>query len=716
MPLIDLKTNLKDLKYGHDQRNGESSAQPFVPTTIPASEDPLPNNYFPVGKLYDSANPFDIKGNIKLNKDTLADTAVVIGAATVGGLLIGGPIGAAVAGGAAAVAGGALLVSQGDLEANVKIKFNPYEPFPAISGTGGPDFLVRGGLLLPSIVFKDAARLSRFFQSWPGLAFTLKQNLLSRASVRSESVSGLFGAFVNSGVYTPLSSVLGAVGSPFGLHPNKQGLNPLQGIVENWSPGYYYENIASDNYNILYNPNSNEDESLLNRLVGLQQFKILTLRNDRGNFAQESIGGKSRKNDISGNPNFILSYTGGPGSFLGTIGRTRLPLGTDQYNQPLTVKNAWYNNPYKNVLIAADISSSANFNSDVSKILGEPDTMDFRRIIRNNKLTGSLIYGKAGGQATVKAPIYGSQGFANIQTRTGLGDPGTSFDKNIEDYQIGNPDTSVVKLSSGKNIPGFGRGAASPYSYDQINAFGDWGYTANEQVYGNFEKQYKRNKDLVDFKIAKMGTKEPNNMKTWEFFHFRAFLDQISDNYTSNWDPQKYIGRSETFYTYTGFERKVSLGWTVAAQSKVELMSMYRRLNRLASICAGDYSSEGYLRGNMVSLTIGGYLYEQPGIITGFNYEMNNENDTWEIGIDTKGNTDQSVKQLPHLIRVTGFNFIPIHKFTPKYQYVDSQETGDIYGPERFISLANFENDNYNTTQTFKDADGNPFPGRDRAQ
>jgi hypothetical protein len=39
---------------------------------------------------------------------------------------------------------------------------------------------------------------------------------------------------------------------------------------------------------------------------------------------------------------------------------------------------------------------------------------------------------------------------------------------------------------------------------------------------------------------------------------------------------------------------------------------MYKKLNYLASICAPDYSANGYMRGNIITLTIGGYFYEQP--------------------------------------------------------------------------------------------------------
>jgi hypothetical protein len=94
---------------------------------------------------------------------------------------------------------------------------------------------------------------------------------------------------------------------------------------------------------------------------------------------------------------------------------------------------------------------------------------------------------------------------------------------------------------------------------------------------------------------------------------------------------------------------------------------MYKKLNYLASSLTPDYSTLGYMRGNMVQLTIGGYIYEQPGIITGLTYTLEADT-TWEIGIKADGGFDSDVKELPHIIRVTGFNFIPIQKFRPEIQ------------------------------------------------
>jgi hypothetical protein len=92
---------------------------------------------------------------------------------------------------------------------------------------------------------------------------------------------------------------------------------------------------------------------------------------------------------------------------------------------------------------------------------------------------------------------------------------------------------------------------------------------------------------------------------------------------------------------------------------------MYEKLNYLASSLAPDYSSGGYMRGNLARLTVGGYLYNQLGIIKSITYDIPSES-TWEIGIDIDANTDHSVKELPHMIKVTGFTFIPIENKIPQ--------------------------------------------------
>jgi hypothetical protein len=133
---------------------------------------------------------------------------------------------------------------------------------------------------------------------------------------------------------------------------------------------------------------------------------------------------------------------------------------------------------------------------------------------------------------------------------------------------------------------------------------------------------------------------------------------------------------------------------------------MYKKLNYLASNLAPDYSPFGYMRGPLVQLTVGGYLYEQVGFITALTYDIPNDT-TFEIGINDQGNSDPSVKELPHRINISSFSFTPIHNFVPQKQglgfnslgFNDSSDgaTGFAtrYGPQRYIALTAGGDSNY---------------------
>jgi hypothetical protein len=161
------------------------------------------------------------------------------------------------------------------------------------------------------------------------------------------------------------------------------------------------------------------------------------------------------------------------------------------------------------------------------------------------------------------------------------------------------------------------------------------------------------------------------------------------------------------------------MSWTVAAQSKDELIPMYQKLNFLASNLMPDYNNQGYMRGALVRLTVGGYLYSQPGFITSLTYDIPQEA-TYEIGINDVGESDPSVKELPHMIKVSTFTFTPIHNFVPRKQtntyggkdrlvatLVDEKTKKETpyyaknvtkFGDQRFIALAagaGKENNNY---------------------
>ena len=114
------------------------------------------------------------------------------------------------------------------------------------------DFVLRGGLYAVRDTTEDVIRLGKYFtdlRSPSGLLFTAKQNLLSRTATRTQASTGV----LNEGIYTPLSTLAQASVSAFGLHFNKQGLNPIPG-----TPGSLttYSNVVTQ-----FQPND------VNRLV-----------------------------------------------------------------------------------------------------------------------------------------------------------------------------------------------------------------------------------------------------------------------------------------------------------------------------------------------------------------------------------------------------------------------------------------------------------------
>ena len=96
------------------------------------------------------------------------------------------------------------------------------------------------------------------------------------------------------------------------------------------------------------------------------------------------------------------------------------------------------------------------------------------------------------------------------------------------------------------------------------------------------------------------------------------------------------------------------------------------------------------MRGNLVRITMGGYLYEQPGYLTSLTYTIPQES-PWEIGINADGGSDESVKELPHIITVS-LSFTPIHNFLPSKAGGTGRSTS-----KRYIALSNGTGNNYSS-------------------
>lgn len=527
------------------------------------------------------------------------------------------------------------------------------------------DYILRGGpfALQDSII--DVERLGKMFidtKSTSGIFFVAKQNLLSRIAVRTQA-SGI----LNEGVYTPLSTLAEAGVVSIGGHVLKQGLNPFD------STG-----VGSTNLSLYGNVVTNQQSPSLNRLIQLNNAIFIDQQ------ASPDISPYTRGFIYNDGLN-VLSYSGGPGSILGA-GNTTIRY-VDAFSltigNPRSTNVIPFNNPgfFSNDALVYTQDELSDFGASINSTRETngytPTFTDFRTLLRGKIISQN----PSNPTSTVisTSPKYSGADAKNIEIRTNIGGkkglgPGNRSGKNLISYTSGSGIGPVDLINA---LP----------LYQSTNV-------SNQPIIN----------DLVKFRIASIHNDNPN---TKTFMHFRAFIDSFSDSYNGNWNSVNYLGRGESFYTYNNFTRTISLSWTVAAQSKEELMPMYKKLNYLASNLAPDYTGNGYMTGNLVQLTIGGYLYEQVGFITSLTYDIPMES-PWEIGINDDGNSDPTVKEMSHILKVTGFSFTPIHNFIPSKQtigptYNDNASLIDnnTYGDQRFIALANGINDN-NSNYNYK--------------
>ena len=564
----------------------------------------------------------------------------------------------------------------------------PYIKDP-IGGNNLPqseDFLLRGGLNAPLDAATDVVRLTKMFFDWKspiGLLFTAKQTLLSRIAARTQASKG----WANEGIYTPLSTLTQSGIGFAGGHVNKQGLIPFVNEIRTYSevmneqyqqnltpPTVSESNIATTSNNqpgtnISITLTTSSKNDINNRLYGLWKTKII---------GQKDYDYTSQ-NLISTDPHQVLSYKGGPNSIIG-IGKTitYIPKNKNRPNWQIGNNTLTWD--------SGKLGDVPTTNTPLGYT--SPKISDFRAPLLEGK-TSSTIMGIA--------PSYSNQ-LNNIEgisdSRINLRSPGQKG--NIRSYTQGKLDLVTEKPIG---------------AVDKINA-----QPIYKSKWVKSEPEIAKN-DLIKFRIGAV-----LRDKSKVFIHFRAFIDKFSDSYSAKWSGISYMGRGEDLYKYGGFGRKISLSYTVAAQSKPELMAQYKKLNFLASTLAPDYGSKGYMGGVLTTLTLGGWCYELPGFISSLTLSIPQKS-PWEIAIDDnleegKGSGDPSVKEMPHICEVS-MTFTPIHKFRPELQDNDyDKKTGFVptgaekggYGKQRYIALTNGISENYNDTyrkKVGKDEDGN---------
>jgi hypothetical protein len=211
--------------------------------------------------------------------------------------------------------------------------------------------------------------------------------------------------------------------------------------------------------------------------------------------------------------------------------------------------------------------------------------------------------------------------------------------------------------------------------------------SVNDKVNGYYGR------DIIKFRIEVLNNNAPtySGSINTDVLAFRAYLETMSDNFKPSWKEFNYLGRGEPFYVYEKFSRDIQFTFTMFAHSEQEMAILYTKLNYLMSSTTPDYNKNNQMRGNYVYITIGDYIYRQPGVISSLNIS-DHFTAPWEIAlnepdVDSDGNniTDSKHYEIPKYLKVQ-VGFKPIHDFLPRRMYGEAEKGKTLNHTATFVT------------------------------
>jgi len=154
--------------------------------------------------------------------------------------------------------------------------------------------------------------------------------------------------------------------------------------------------------------------------------------------------------------------------------------------------------------------------------------------------------------------------------------------------------------------------------------------------------------DFINFRIKDM----VNN----RYIQFPAYLTDITDNSSAEYNPTRYIGRPDQVFVYSGYTRNISFGFKVAALKKADIPILWKKVDRLKLLTLPTFKTNEVIDDGeerpiapFVELTLGNLFKDQPGYFSSVNVTIP-QTSTWEL---------EEGYQLPHICDVTvEFTFV----------------------------------------------------------
>ena len=516
------------------------------------------------------------------------------------------------------------VTSNGSFSSPNNVTYTQKPEQPRLKFTSFDDGLIRGGVVNAGLAsLRDTARIGNFLKSSKGLVWIAKQVGLQLSNPKLEqpedfrTLSNNNTQLYNLGLNTLTQVPLNA----FGGHIIRHGILPVGGVgfLEGSSltniKGYNYEKITTDN-NILQGDT-----------IGF--FKGYSSGPYYGKNPNRLVQYLSITNNNYDGVTNLSEYNGGSASVYG-IGKTRInttnirtTVGRGIFT-PGFEKNLNGFSPLTNDQII--LAPQANLDSVLTAQLEDSPLI-------NNYASASLNIEARIGTSAKRKSSYNVDSINVINITNS-----TVFYDTLAGAKVKNTDAKV-------------------YENKAIDE------NLKDKIDGYFGR------DIIKFRIEFLN----NDLATTQtdVLAFRAYLNDFNDGMNAKWDSYRYMGRGEEFYVYNGFTRDIGVDFTIYAHSPEEMRPIYQKLNYLMSTFAPDYNDFNKMRGNIGYLTVGDYLYRQPGIFTDIKLSgMLDSN--WEIALsEPEGDEKDGIQyEVPKHIKVN-LSFKPIHNFLPRKVKLD---------------------------------------------
>jgi len=232
-------------------------------------------------------------------------------------------------------------------------------------------------------------------------------------------------------------------------------------------------------------------------------------------------------------------------------------------------------------------------------------------------------------------PTYEKDVVEQTEDEKNIRNQGITFRSNRNDIKVSSPNKRIGVIINDTKSASYGlRGKLDI----------EEGKTDIEKLSDDFVKFYI--KDVVGNRIIQ----------------FPAYLNDITDNSSGEFNPTRYIGRADQVYVYSGYSRSISFGFKVAALTRGDVPVMWNKIDHLKRLVLPKYSTDVIQSDNeqrpiapFVELTIGDLYNSQPGYFSSVNVTIP-QTSTWEIdGLELSHICDVSVeftfigKELPSL-------------------------------------------------------------------